>query len=83
MMDDADIGRVEAVLDWEMTTIGDPLVDVGLSLCYWSSGIAGGPSRDVSGWYTRDQFIQEYAAAPAAMFRMSTGMRCWESSSWR
>lgn len=61
MMDAAGIGRVEAVLDWEMTTIGDPLVDVGLSLCYWSSGIAGGPSRDVSGWYTRDQFIQEYA----------------------
>ncbi len=43
MLGEDDIGRVEAVLDWEMTTIGDPLADVGLSLCYWTSGIAGGP----------------------------------------
>jgi aminoglycoside phosphotransferase (APT) family kinase protein len=61
MLSSSDIGQVEAVLDWEMTTIGDPLADVGLSLCYWTSGIAGGPSRDVPGWYTRDQFIHEYA----------------------
>ena len=62
MLNRGDIGRVEAVLDWEMTTIGDPLADVGLSLCYWTSGIAGGPSREVAGWYTRDEFVQEYAA---------------------
>ena len=61
MLSTDDIGRVEAVLDWEMTTIGDPLVDVGLSLCYWTLGIAGGPSREISGWYTRDEFIHEYA----------------------
>jgi aminoglycoside phosphotransferase (APT) family kinase protein len=61
MLNAGDIGQVEAVLDWEMTTIGDPLADVGLSLCYWTSGIAGGPSREVPGWYTRDQFIHEYA----------------------
>ena len=61
MLNAADIGRVEAVLDWEMTTIGDPLADVGLSLCYWTSGIAGGPSRDIPGWFTRDQFIHEYS----------------------
>ena len=61
MLDANDIGRVETVLDWEMTTIGDPLADVGLSLCYWTSGIAGGPSPDVPGWFTRDQFIHEYA----------------------
>jgi aminoglycoside phosphotransferase (APT) family kinase protein len=56
-----DIGRVEAVLDWEMTTVGDPLADVGLSLCYWTFGIAGGPDLNVPGWYTRDQFIHECA----------------------
>lgn len=61
MLDPNDFGRVEAVLDWEMATIGDPLADVGLSLCYWTSGIAGGPSRDITGWYTRDEFIHEYA----------------------
>ena len=61
MLANDDIGRVEAVLDWEMTTIGDPLADVGLSLCYWTSGIAGGPDPAVCGWYNRDEFIHEYA----------------------
>ncbi|HKC70339.1 MAG TPA: phosphotransferase family protein, partial [Terriglobales bacterium] len=28
-------GQVEAVLDWEMATVGDPLADLGLTLCYW------------------------------------------------
>jgi aminoglycoside phosphotransferase (APT) family kinase protein len=60
-------GRVEAVLDWEMTTIGDPLADVGLALCYWTTGIAGGPDldvtgQDISGWYSHDRFVDEYAA---------------------
>jgi aminoglycoside phosphotransferase (APT) family kinase protein len=32
---DASFTRVVAVLDWEMTTIGDPLMDLGTSLSYW------------------------------------------------
>jgi aminoglycoside phosphotransferase (APT) family kinase protein len=35
-------GRVAAVLDWEMSTLGDPLTDVGLLRVYWT---AGGRSR--------------------------------------
>ncbi|MEV4417488.1 phosphotransferase family protein [Catellatospora sp. NPDC049609] len=27
--------QIAAVLDWEMATIGDPLADLGLFLCYW------------------------------------------------
>jgi aminoglycoside phosphotransferase (APT) family kinase protein len=34
--------RVAAVLDWEMSTLGDPLTDVGLLRVYWS---VGGRSR--------------------------------------
>jgi len=30
-----DLARVVAVLDWEMATIGDPLMDFGTSLGYW------------------------------------------------
>ena len=37
----ANPGRVEAVLDWEMATVGDPLVDLGCTLCYWTQ--AGDP----------------------------------------
>ncbi|HEV8373406.1 MAG TPA: phosphotransferase family protein [Actinomycetota bacterium] len=29
-------GRVLAVLDWELCTLGDPLADVGLLLVYWN-----------------------------------------------
>jgi len=29
-------GRVLAVLDWELCTLGDPLADVGLLLVYWA-----------------------------------------------
>ena len=31
-----DPGRVVAVLDWEMATLGDPLADMGLFLVYWA-----------------------------------------------
>ena len=29
-------GRIVAVLDWEMSTLGDPLTDLGTLLAYWS-----------------------------------------------
>ena len=29
-------GRVAAVLDWEICTLGDPLADIGLLMVYWS-----------------------------------------------
>jgi aminoglycoside phosphotransferase (APT) family kinase protein len=35
MLDAADPGRITAVLDWEMATLGDPLADLGMLLMYW------------------------------------------------
>lgn len=35
MLAPKDLTRVVAVLDWEMATVGDPLMDVGTSLGYW------------------------------------------------
>ena len=35
MLDAEDPGRVVAVFDWEMSTIGDPLADVGWMLAMW------------------------------------------------
>ena len=32
----ADPGRVVAVLDWEMSTLGDPLADLAAMLAYWA-----------------------------------------------
>jgi len=62
--------RVEAVLDWEMATIGDPLADLGLTMCYWAwAAVAAedGPHPATPGltsqprWYTRDEVLQLYA----------------------
>lgn len=62
------VDKIEAVLDWEMATVGDPLADLGLTLCYWAWAEAPQPrARAVpaltsqAGWYTRDQFVQRYA----------------------
>lgn len=35
VLDPATPGRIVAVLDWEMATVGDPLLDVGTALGYW------------------------------------------------
>lgn len=35
VLDPADPSRIRAVLDWEMATIGDPLMDLGTTLAYW------------------------------------------------
>jgi aminoglycoside phosphotransferase (APT) family kinase protein len=35
VLDPADPTRVIGVLDWELATLGDPLMDLGNSLAYW------------------------------------------------
>lgn len=35
VLDPSDLSRVVAVLDWEMATVGDPLMDLGTTLGYW------------------------------------------------
>ncbi len=61
---------VEAVLDWEMTTVGDPLADLGLTMCYWTWASAAAEHdphpatpglTSETGWYRRDRFLQRYA----------------------
>src|SRR5579884_2472242 len=65
MLDERSPDRIEAVLDWEMATVGDPLCDLGLTLCYWSSTeIPGTSEQTISagpGWWTRDQLVRHYA----------------------
>jgi aminoglycoside phosphotransferase (APT) family kinase protein len=35
ILDPVDLTRVVGILDWEMATIGDPLMDLGNALAYW------------------------------------------------
>jgi aminoglycoside phosphotransferase (APT) family kinase protein len=65
MLDPLDPGRVVAVFDWEMSALGDPLVDVGILLAYWAPPAqidALTTVTDRPGWLTRDQLIERYAA---------------------
>jgi len=67
LVDAGDPGCVEAVLDWEMATLGDPLSDLGLTLCYWvwatapEVHTAGIPALTLlPGWLTRDELVARY-----------------------
>jgi aminoglycoside phosphotransferase (APT) family kinase protein len=35
VLDPSDITKIVGVLDWEMSTIGDPIADLGTALTYW------------------------------------------------
>ncbi len=68
MLDAADPGRVVGVFDWEMATIGDPLADLGLVLCYWAEAgdplwrrEAISPLTTTPGWFTRAELVERYA----------------------
>jgi aminoglycoside phosphotransferase (APT) family kinase protein len=70
MLDPADPARVAAVLDWEMATVGDPLVDLGILLCYWPEANdpigrreAISPVTTMPGWPTRAELVARYARA--------------------
>jgi aminoglycoside phosphotransferase (APT) family kinase protein len=61
-----DPGRIVAVLDWEMSTLGDPLADLGLFLLYWGNAgaqiIATGSAIDAkAGFLTADEVVDRYA----------------------
>lgn len=60
-------GEVQAVLDWEMATVGDPLMDLGTTLAYWAEA----EDEDilkmfnlsyVPGNFTRKELIDYYGA---------------------
>lgn len=70
-----DDGRVVAVLDWELCTLGDPLADIGALLAYWPQQDEkyAGPfmSSTLEGFPNRAQLADAYFAAtgrdPAAL----------------
>jgi aminoglycoside phosphotransferase (APT) family kinase protein len=61
-------GRVRAVLDWEICTLGDPLADVGLLMVYWTeagdeAALLGVTPTTVPGFPRRAEIRQRYQAA--------------------
>ena len=68
MFDPGDTGRIVAVLDWEMSALGDPLIDLGILLAYWVPGAPAGQRdalttvTDRPGYFARDEVLERYAA---------------------
>ncbi|TWH02689.1 aminoglycoside phosphotransferase (APT) family kinase protein [Nocardioides sp. J9] len=60
-------GEVVALLDWELSTLGEPLADLGTLLAYWPQ--AGEPAMQHlapsqhPGFATRDDLVEAYATA--------------------
>jgi aminoglycoside phosphotransferase (APT) family kinase protein len=67
LLDHADVSRLVAVFDWEMSALGDPLVDLGILLAYWkptappSQRDALSAVTDRPGYFTRDDILARYA----------------------
>lgn len=60
--------EIAAVVDWEMSTLGDPLSDLGLTLVYWAEAAdaeelpVGATITSAPGFFTRREFTGRYAA---------------------
>jgi aminoglycoside phosphotransferase (APT) family kinase protein len=63
-----DDGKIAAILDWEMSSLGDPLTDVGLIYMYWNdaqsgsqTGVASNSVTAQPGFLSRRDAIDRYA----------------------
>lgn len=71
VLEPARLSRVVAVLDWEMATVGDPLMDLGTTLAYWVQADDAPPWRAVGfagittrpGSLRRSEVVERYARA--------------------
>ena len=68
VLDPDDLTRIVAVLDWEMATVGDPLMDLGTTLGYWVEADDPEPLRRAAmgptalpGCLTRRELVDRYA----------------------
>lgn len=66
----SDLKSMIGLFDWEMTTVGDPLADLGVAMSYWIQqddpnnlkfGLGKPPVTTMEGFMTRKQFIEAYA----------------------
>ncbi|GAA3543887.1 acyl-CoA dehydrogenase [Aeromicrobium flavum] len=69
LVDTNDGDRITTVLDWEMSTLGDPLTDVAVMLAYQNLALAAGPSSGqvtdaprAPGYLSPDEVVERYAS---------------------
>jgi aminoglycoside phosphotransferase (APT) family kinase protein len=85
-----DITRVIGVLDWEMATLGDPLMDLGNSLAYWiearttrSTAWSGASPRTCPACCGARRWWSATAARWACRRAIGPSTRCTGCSGWR
>ncbi|MBT2600642.1 MULTISPECIES: phosphotransferase family protein [unclassified Oceanobacillus] len=71
LMFNEDFSEIVGLFDWEMTTVGDPLADLGVAMSYWTEAIdspllkKGLDDKEVttkySGFLTRNDWIESYS----------------------
>jgi aminoglycoside phosphotransferase (APT) family kinase protein len=66
LLDPGTPGRIRAVLDWEMSTLGDPLTDIGMLFVYWPEAGEEPPAVQsavtaLPGFPTRREVAERYA----------------------
>jgi aminoglycoside phosphotransferase (APT) family kinase protein len=68
VLDPDDPARIIGILDWEMATIGDPLMDLGCALGYWVENhdsdffqATRGVITHIDGMLTRKEFVRIYS----------------------
>jgi aminoglycoside phosphotransferase (APT) family kinase protein len=71
LLDPETPGGIEAVLDWEMSTLGDPLTDIGMMFVYWPEAGEERPSTlspvtTLPGFPTRQEVMERYARRTGA-----------------
>jgi aminoglycoside phosphotransferase (APT) family kinase protein len=81
--DPVDPNRVTSIFDWDMATLGDPLIDLGTLLNYWPDPAdpedaqrASNPGLTSMGLPTRAQITARYAARTGVDV---TAARWWEA----
>ncbi|MFS4490818.1 phosphotransferase family protein [Dietzia kunjamensis] len=68
VVDPDDPGRIKAILDWELSTLGDPVADLAQTVLYW--GDPNGPTVPLipsitteQGWPGPQRLLDRYCAA--------------------
>ena len=71
MLDRKTREKIVGVFDWEMSAIGDPLIDLGILICYWTHWAQLADAAKIEsleavtqtdGWFSREEIIENYQA---------------------
>jgi aminoglycoside phosphotransferase (APT) family kinase protein len=81
-------GHIAAVVDWEISTLGDPLADLGYALNQWAEpgdppSVRGVPPTALPGFPTRREMAQRYAERTGrnlSMLDYYVGFNRWKSA---